>query len=271
MATALVVSLLGACTPLDGRSASVEVGLDPSAADAPVEVPWWVTTTVPGASSTKAPEVTTTTAPSGAAPAPSGAVPPPMAAVAAAPTAPSSSARRTAPGWATSPVTERDRIAARTLEPLSAQGSRDVAAAALQLVRFDWIARLPGWQMRFMDGRKGVRGLTFPDSRRIEVYVRSGDTPEELAHVIAHELGHAVDVTYLDDPQRAVWLSARGLGRGTIWFPGQSGVSDFATGAGDFAESFAWVHGPVGHWSGELGPPPTLVQAGLIAVLSRTV
>jgi hypothetical protein len=104
----------------------------------------------------------------------------------------------------------------------------------------------------------------------VEVFVRGGDTPEVLAHVIAHELGHAVDVTYLNDAQRAAWLSARGVGRGAVWFPGQSGVSDFATGAGDFAESFAWVHGPVGHWSGELGPPPTLIQAGLMAALSGT-
>ena len=48
------------------------------------------------------------------------------------------------------------------------------------------------------------------------------------------------------------------------------GACAAAVAAGLLMGRFAWVHGPVGHWSGELGPPPTLVQAGLMAVLSRT-
>lgn len=159
---------------------------------------------------------------------------------------------------------------ADVLAPLGSSDERSVAAAALDLVTYDWIAGLPGWQLRFRAGRQGVRGLTFPDSRRIEVYVRGSDTPEDLAHVLAHELGHAVDVTYFGEVQRAAWLAARGFRRDTIWFPGESGVSDFATGAGDFAESFGWVHGSTVRWAGELAPPPNFLQVGLLHLLAGT-
>lgn len=280
MTAVVLVALLGACTPLDGRSPSVEVTLDDSAAPGvDAAVPWWTTTTTeptidatpwtssavagaPFATSPLAPA--TTAAPTTTAPPTPVTVPPPATTtttVVAVPTVPA----------APDPVrAERDQAVQRTLAPLGSERSRQVASAALQLVRFDWIARLPGWQLRFHQGRPGYRGLTFIERRVIEVYVRDGDTPELLAHVVAHELGHAVDLTYLGDAERAGWLAARGLGRGTIWFPGEAGVSDFASGAGDFAESFAWVHGPLGHWSGELGPPPSLVQAGLMALLSGT-
>jgi hypothetical protein len=143
----------------------------------------------------------------------------------------------------------------------------DVVAAALSLVRYDWAARLPGWELRFLEGRRGVRGLTYTQRRVIEVFVRPGDTPVGLAHVVAHELGHAVDLTLLTPLERDLWRQGRGQGPGTVWFPGAPGQSDFATGAGDFAEAFAWLHGPGGQWSGELGPPPSAAQAVLMAVL----
>lgn len=260
---AVTMTLLGACTPLDGRSTSVEVADDPALDAGQVEVPWWATTTT-----TIAP--VSTPAPTPVAPPALAEAVPPVTAPSVAPAPPPS----TAPPWRTSapaaPVTERERVVAATMSTLRSGESRAVAAASLELVTYDWIARLPGWQLRFVDGRRGVRGMTFPGTRTIEVYVRGSDTPEQLAHVVAHELGHAVDVTYFTEAQRAAWLAARGVRPTTVWFPGESGVSDFATGAGDFAESFGWVHGSTAMWSGELGPAPTIVQVALLRLLTGT-
>lgn len=162
----------------------------------------------------------------------------------------------------------RGQRIAEAIAPLADESDRQLALQAMQLVRYDWVARLQGWTVRFRDGRRGVRGLTFPDQRLVEVYVRPDDDPVMLAHVFAHELGHAVDLAKLNDAARAQWLTTRGLARSTVWFPGAAGVSDFATGAGDFAESFAWVRGPAGPWAGELGPPPNAVQAAVLLVLA---
>jgi len=156
---------------------------------------------------------------------------------------------------------------ARAVERLGDDGLRSTAARALGLVRYDWQRRLPGWQLRFLPGRSGVRGLTYPDARVIEVFVRTADSPEALAHVVAHELGHAVDVTHLDDGERGAWRSARGLDGRVPWFPGVGGASDFATAAGDFAESFAWQAAGGGGWYSQLGPPPDATESALLVRL----
>jgi hypothetical protein len=153
---------------------------------------------------------------------------------------------------------------ARAVERLGDDGRRATAARALGLVDYDWQRRLPGWQIRFLPGRSGVRGLTYPDARVIEVFVRDSDSPESLAHVVAHELGHAVDVTHLDEGERAAWRSARGIDPGRPWFPGASGASDFSSGAGDFAESFAWRTAGGGGWYSDLGPPPDAVETAIL-------
>lgn len=144
---------------------------------------------------------------------------------------------------------------------------RQVAAEALPLIRYDWVTALPGWELRLLDDRPGYRGTTFPYERVVEVYVRDGDTPAVLAHVIAHELGHAVDVALLDDGGRARWAAARGHRPGTPWWV-SAGSNDFASGAGDFAEAFAWWQTPGGHWHSRLGPPPSPLQQGVLGELS---
>lgn len=265
LALVAVTLLAASCVPLEGGGGTVEVpddgaGVDVLAAAADLgaladvaptvlprprrDVVVSTSTTVPSARPRPPASSTTTTTTPPPAPAP-----PPQ--VQAAVRLPSNPAH------------------ARALEGLAPGPTRDVAAQAVSMIRFDWASRLPGWQVRFRNGRPGYRGLTYPDSRVIEVYVRSSDTPSELAHVTAHELGHAVDVTHMGAAERASWLAARGYGSGTPWFAG-SGASDFATGAGDFAESFAWSHAATGHWFGELGPPPNVVQTGLIEVLASS-
>lgn len=129
----------------------------------------------------------------------------------------------------------------------------------------DLSSMLPGWQIDYLGPRDGLRGTTFPYERRIEIYVRDSFTDAELSHVIAHEVGHAMDVTYLDDSDRETWLAARGAG-GRPWWTG-SGLSDFAVGAGDFAESFAWARMGYGPWYSEVANVPTADQIALQASL----
>ena len=109
---------------------------------------------------------------------------------------------------------------------------------ALELVAYDWEDRLPGWRIAFFGGRDDVRGLTYSSERLIEVFVRVDDTAWDVARVVAHELGHAVDLTHGTDSMREAWRAQRSIDEDVPWWPG-SAAADFATGAGDFAECFA--------------------------------
>jgi len=254
-----------ACTPLDGRSATVELPSAPRHQElgdgsvafvAPAtteQVPEVAPTTTVPATTVPPPTTETTVPPTTAAP-----EPPPTTVAPTTTEAPAAPAMPSAA--ALSP------LAARAVEGLSNEASRQVASEALGLIAYDWQGSLPGWELRFLDPRAGYRGLTYPDERVVEVYVRHGDTPYVLAHVIAHELGHAVDVTWFDGADRARWSAARQLGAGTPWFV-DTGGADFASGAGDFAESFAyWQVGPPA-WIGELAPPPTVEQLQVLISL----
>ncbi len=138
--------------------------------------------------------------------------------------------------------------------------------AALARISYPWQQLLPGWTIEFLPEKSGLFGLTLVPEKRIEVYVRDTQTEELLAHVIAHELGHAVDVTLNNGPDRRAWAEARGTGS-SPWWPG-NGTSDFSTGAGDFAESFAaWQVGS-GSFRSTLADPPTTAQIDLLAQLS---
>lgn len=110
--------------------------------------------------------------------------------------------------------------------------------AALAFISYPWAQRLPDWTISFEDGDSSLRGLTFSIERRIEIYVRDTDTAADTARVLAHELGHAVDLEYNDTADRITWRHARRLDVAAPWWP-SSGFADFATGAGDFAECFA--------------------------------
>jgi hypothetical protein len=120
----------------------------------------------------------------------------------------------------------------------------------------------------FSPGREGILGLTYVEEEIIEIFVRDDQSMEMIAHVIAHEMGHAVDVTHLDGDSRRRWQDARGVGQAP-WWP-DSGATDFETGAGDFAESFAaWQVGSI-EFRGELADPPDTNQLGLLAELANS-
>lgn len=124
---------------------------------------------------------------------------------------------------------------------------------ALALIDYPW--RTTTFDIVFLPAKPGYRALLIARSRRIEVYVRPADSVRELAYVIAHEIGHAVDLAFNGAARRAAYLEARGLAGDTEWFPCRR-CEDLASGAGDFAEVFAlWVLGP-GQFSSRLAPAP---------------
>lgn len=120
--------------------------------------------------------------------------------------------------------------------PDAAPAELALAQEALGRIGYPW--QHLGYGITFHGRDERVRALTFPYESRIEVYVRPGDTVEGLAHVIAHEIGHAIDVELNDGDRRRSWLVDRGVSEDYPWWPG-NGLNDFAVGAGDFAECFA--------------------------------
>jgi hypothetical protein len=127
---------------------------------------------------------------------------------------------------------------------------------ALGMITFGWQEALPGWRIRFLPARKGYLAITFREQRRIDVYVRLDRSTTAVAHDIAHELGHAVDVTYLNDERRAAILEIRQLKPTTNWWACNA-CTDLQTGAGDFAETFALIAAPRYKFYSELGSEPT--------------
>jgi hypothetical protein len=153
------------------------------------------------------------------------------------------------------PATDSSTTAAPSPTPQS------VGAQAEALLPFDWQAALPGWTIVYSGPDPGFRGLTYPYDNSIEMFVRDTDTPTSLAGILAHEIGHAIDVTYLDDGQRDSWRKARSIGS-EQWWP-DAYASDFQSGAGDFAESFAyWAVGDP--TSSQLAGAPTTEQLAVL-------
>jgi hypothetical protein len=133
--------------------------------------------------------------------------------------------------------------------------------AAMALVDYPW--RQLGYRILFESAQPGMQGRTSP--RRlgtIEIYVRPSVSANDLAHVIAHEIGHAVDLVYGNDQRRSLWLQLRGVGP-QAWFP-CSMCDDFSTPAGDFAETFAYwqLHD---YSRSRLAPLPTPAQLSQLA------
>lgn len=143
-----------------------------------------------------------------------------------------------------------------------------IGQQALALITYDWRTKLPGWRINFLPPRKGYLALTYRVERRIDVYVRSERPVEGIAHDVAHEIGHALDVTYLDENSRARFLELRALPADTGWWACNS-CRDLQTGAGDFAEVFALYAAPRFKFYSELAPVPS--DEALRAIVSEVV
>lgn len=113
----------------------------------------------------------------------------------------------------------------------------------------------------FTAGRGALKGMTYYDTHHVDVYVQScaRESDALLRHVVAHETGHAWDSLHMTDALRAEYLAARGIPAGTPWF-GCDRCQDFATPAGDFAETYAqWQRGASDSRS-TIAPPATAAQ-----------
>lgn len=203
---------------------------------------------------TTAPEIAPATTPSD-----------PATTVADPTTAPTEPATTLADPALTTPTTRAPEVPPPTTQA-AADSVADRGAAALARISYPWQQRLPGWTIEFLPGRKGVLGLTFVHEKRIEVYVRDGQSVGFLAHVIAHEMGHAVDVSLNSSADRERWQAARGI-ESSPWWPGD-GATDFSTGAGDFAECFAAWQANTGEFRSRLGATPAAHQLALMAELA---
>lgn len=165
---------------------------------------------------------------------------------------------------ATAPSTTTTTMLPTTPPPPS---PRQRGEEALASFNYDWRNGLPGWEISFHPGRQGVLGYTFVQEKRIEIYVRKEMSQSLLGHVIAHEVGHAIDVSQNSGDDRRRWQEMRAI-EDQPWWPG-SGSTDFSTGAGDFAESFAaWQVGTASFRS-NLGPPPDSAARALMAELVK--
>src|SRR5262245_27915370 len=122
--------------------------------------------------------------------------------------------------------------------PLGAETLATRGEAALALIPFSW--QQLHYEIVFLPPQRGVRAMIYPDRHRIEVYERPQDDTPRIAYDIAHELGHAIDMTFNTAETRKTWMELRGIDPATPWF-GCSRCPDFNTPAGDFAETFAFL------------------------------
>ena len=132
---------------------------------------------------------------------------------------------------------------------------------ALALISFPW--QQLHYNIVFLAPKQGVRAMIFPTARRIEVYARPSDDSRLLAYDIAHELGHAIDLTFNTAETRKQWMATRGINPHTPWF-GCNRCSDFKTPAGDFAETFAFLLLGPDNFSGRIASAPTAEQVPVL-------
>ena len=143
----------------------------------------------------------------------------------------------------------------------------EVGTAALASLPIDWQSLLPGWSVSFEGFNESLLGATAWAERHITIYVRPEQSVDQVRHVLAHELGHALDITHLDDSARSAWSTHRGFDHDSAYWP-ETSDNDYATPAGDLAETVAaWVNG-ADHWAGTRAIPTDAdieVLAGLFA------
>lgn len=183
----------------------------------------------------------------------------------AAPVTPEPAERAAAPptpkATPTAPTTTAPAAVAETTEPATAA---DRSAAALSMIDYDWQGT--GYTIDFAGGRSGLLGATSVADRTITIYVRDDEPVAQIAHILAHELGHAVDLAYTTPEEREQYRAIRGLGS-VPWYPTCSACTDYATPAGDFAETFAyWLLGPT-EFRSTIAPPPDADQLAALSVV----
>ena len=144
----------------------------------------------------------------------------------------------------------------------AAQRGRD----ALESLDYPW--RELGYSIEFREYSGGRLGSANSRTKRIVVYVKSGQSKQSLRVTIAHELGHALDFEHATVARRDEYRMVRRIDRSAPWYP-CSGCRDYASPAGDWAEVFAyWLAGP-GDFRSEVAGPPDARQLQRLARLFR--
>ena len=202
---------------------------------------------------------------------------PPSTAVAVRATSPQAAAPAAAPSRAPAPVPvpsvnrepdpSPDPAVIAAVESDRAPGwQQRLGAAALDRLDYPWESL--GFRVAFLPAKPGYLGLTFPEERRIDIFVRDGVTVDEVARNVAHELGHALDWTRNTAASRALYRQIRGIDVARGWFA-CSGCTDLSTPAGDFAETFSyWLLDGAFPSRSKLGAgSPTVDQLRLLAPL----
>jgi hypothetical protein len=138
----------------------------------------------------------------------------------------------------------------------------DRKQAILSLIHYPW--EKLGFNIAFLGSRLGYRAMTLTAPRRIEVYLRPGESEQQQAYDLAHELGHAFDLKYNDDARRRKWRELRGIKMSTPWF-GCDACPDYATPAGDFAETFAFLLLGPGNFHSLIAPLPPIEKVPELA------
>jgi hypothetical protein len=123
----------------------------------------------------------------------------------------------------------------------------------------------------FLPARAGYLGMTFPERRLIEMYVREDTTVDDLARNVGHELGHAFDFARNSDATRIVYRQIRGIALDGGWLACR-GCTDLSTPAGDFAETFSYflMNGSFPSRSKLGGGSPSAEQLRQLAALFAT-
>ena len=154
-------------------------------------------------------------------------------------------------------------------DPPLSQGpflEKDRKQAVLALIRYPWEDL--GFSIVFMGSRLGYRAMTLTARRRIEVYARPGDGLMQQAYDLSHELGHAFDLKNNNEERRRKWRELRGIDSSIPWF-GCDACPDYATPAGDFAETFAFLLLGPGNFHSVMAPAPKADQILELAAFCR--
>jgi hypothetical protein len=137
-----------------------------------------------------------------------------------------------------------------------------VAALGFDAARF-------GYRVEFLPARRGYLGEADPNAHVVRVFVRPEWSDQQLRITLAHEFGHVVDFVTFTAADRALHLATRGLAPGTPWTSCER-CTDYSTGAGDWAEVFAyWLAGPGDFRSALAGPPSAAQLDALRPLLAR--
>jgi hypothetical protein len=126
-----------------------------------------------------------------------------------------------------------------------------------------------GYDVAFLGPRAGYRAMTIANKRRIEIYMRPGDSARLQAYDLAHELGHAFDLEYNNVERRRRWRELRGIPLSTPWFACNR-CPDYDTPAGDFAETFAFLLLGPGNYRSTVALAPTREQIPELAAFCQT-